>query len=378
MSTRVALELALAVGGLAALIGTVAFERRRGRLLSQVGRLAAQLAGGAAPVPVPGSLRGLVATLEQIGQQLTTLREGERGQLEKALRVSEAVLEAMIDPVLVFDESAQISRYNSASKRLFGETIAIGAAAAALGDPLLQLAAEEASIGFPVASNQVPHVDLMQKNARRRFRVRASPLPGGGPPGAVLVLQDVTESDAEADRLRHAAQSALFELRPLVDALGAALLAPGGKKPSPGLDEWRAIDQVMRDVEGSAGDQPPTPVDLDGFVEEALDAIAIEAQRRGVKLRRSVERPAPRPVTDPSAMRRLLLRTVRTALRGLKDGDILSVAVRTLPGPAVRITPGVSETTPLDGILVDRAQVLVLTERSDQASTTVLQFTRPV
>jgi PAS domain-containing protein len=371
------LELLVTLASLLTIAGAAILVHRRDRLLAKVRQLAAQLdegQAGASPTHIPESLGGVASALDQIGHRLAALRSTEQGRTEQALRLAQAVLEAMPDPVLVFDGEARITLFNTAAGTLFGAPLQIGATASALGDPVLQLAAEEASIGFPVASNRVPHVDLVDHGTKRRFRVRALPLPRSSS-GAVVVLQDVTETDLEVDRLRHAAQSALFELRPLVDALGAALLQ-ARSSGAPGIDEWGAIDAVLRDVEGSAGDQTLQKVDLAELVDSALDAISIEAQRRSVRIERQVDRPTPTPLTDAAATRRLLLRTLRMALRTRAEGEVLTVEVRGSPRPLVRIWPGAFEETPLDQVLLDRAQIVARTEpgKDGEPPATLLQF----
>ena len=323
-----------------------------------------------------GTLVGLGEALDQIGQRLATLRSSGQERLREALRLSQAVLEAMPDPVVVFDGDACLHSFNSAARALFGAGLKPGSPAADLGDAVLQLAAEEASLGFPMASNQVPHVNLVQGGLKRRFRLRALPLQSAR--GAVVVLQDVTDTDAEVDLFRQAAQSALFELRPLADALGVALQAAQapGLPGAAGLEEWQALDSVLRDVEGATTDTAPERTDLMALVESALDAVALEAQRAHVKVQREFDRPTPSVFTSATATRRLLLRLLRGSLRTCAEGDTLRVEVRGVPRPSVWISPGVLPDTPLDAVLLDRSQIVARTDSnpSGVGRSTVLQF----
>lgn len=383
-------EVAMLIAAAAALLGAADWIRRRVRLVAQLERFARRLAEGDAAARPPDAtgtpLAGLVQALTALATQLAWVRASEKGRLELALRLSDAVLEAMPDPVLVVaagtafgtggdgDGEATITRFNSAASRLLGPALKLDLPVAQLGNPLLQLAAEEASIGFPLASNQVPRLELARDGLTHSFRVRALPLSGGAS-GAVLVLQDESDGDAEAALLRLAAQSALFELRPLVDALGVALL---GGDQALGVGEWRRIDELLRDHEAAGAKRSLAAVDLAGLVDEAVQAVGLEAQRRGVEVVLRVQLPAPLPRTEPLAVQRLLLRLLRTAVTGCQTGQRLTVEVRGQPRPQVRIEPGNGTprggVSPVDSALLERAQAMLVEEPPPGPGATVLRF----
>jgi two-component system, OmpR family, phosphate regulon sensor histidine kinase PhoR len=383
------IDLTLALIGGALVLGAGLWMRNRQRLIAKLQVFAEWLAEGnedaIPPMPQGRALAGLAGALESLGRQLTEVRSSETGALERARRLAEAVLEAMPDPVLVIDGEARVTRSNSAAQRLLGPALKPGIAAADLGNAVLQLAAEEASVGFPVASNQVPKVEMTLEGTVRKFRVRALPLGGLGTSGAILVLQDVSETEAEATVLRLAAQSALAELRPLIDGLGVLLLqgAPDELTPArpTGLAEWQAIDRILRDHEAAGADRPPAAVDLARLTGEVVEAVSLEAQRRRVKLKAHLrpELPAPQPITDEVAVERLLLRTLRQVIQARGPGDAVTVEVQARPRPSVRITPGLPASAlgaTIDTALLERAQAALLDESSPSGHTTILRFSQ--
>jgi hypothetical protein len=384
-------ELAAVVlmgSGTILLFGSFLWLRSRFRLLDQLQRYARSLSEADYSAPPPeggsGSLRELVQGLTSLGTQLRDVRATEKGRLEAARRQAEAVIEVMPDPVLVFDGEARIARFNTAARQALGEKLAVGVAAADLGSALLTLAAEEASVGFPVAGNQVPPVRLpatSEEAEPRSFRVRALPLADSGA-GAVLVLQDVSEAATEADLVRQAALTALVEIRPLIDALGVLILAerenPDAEAP-PGYREWTAVDRILRDLEAGGVEPAREMVDLGKVTEEAVDAVGLEAQRHRVKLETHISVPAPQLSTDAVATSRLLLRTLRAALQLNEPGGKMAIDVRDKPRPQIRISPGFPKgTSPsaIDTALLERAHAALLHERGGRggAGTTVIQF----
>jgi hypothetical protein len=373
--------------GAVLLFGSFLWLRSRFRLLDQLQRYARSLSEADYSAPPPeggsGSLRELVRALTSLGTQLRDVRATEKGRLEVARRQAEAVIEVMPDPVLVFDGEARIARFNTAARQALGEKLAVGAAAADLGSSLLTLAAEEASVGFPVAGNQVPPVRLpptSEESEPRSFRVRALPLVDGT--GAVLVLQDISEAATEADLVRQAALTALVEIRPLIDALGVLILGSreNAEAEAPtGYREWTAVDRILRDLEAGGVEPVREMVDLGKATEEAVDAVGLEAQRHRVKLETNISVPAPQLSTDAVATSRLLLRTLRAGLQLNEPGGKMTIDVRDKPRPQIRISPGFPKgTSPsaIDTALLERAHAAILHERGGRGGggTTVIQF----
>jgi PAS domain-containing protein len=394
VSHGVAEAFVLAAGAILLLLASI-WLRTRFALLEELQRYASRLSEGDYTAPPPrggsGPLRDLVHALASLGTQLRDVRATEKGQLEAARRQAEAVIEAMPDPVLVFDGEARVARFNSAAHQALGDKLAVGVAASELGSPVLTLAAEEASVGFPVGGNQMPQVRLpsLAEGAEPRiYRARALPLSEtAAAAGAVLVLQDVTEAATEVDLVRQAALSALVEIRPLIDALGVIIL--GGRLKGPdgdatredieGYREWMTVDRILRDLEAAGVEPAREKIDLGKLTEAAVVAVGLEAQRHRVKLDMRIAVPAPQLVTDSVAAERLLLRTLRTALQLREPGEQLVIDVRDKPRPQVRISPGFPKgMTPsaIDAALLERAGAALLNERGTARGTTVLQFTR--
>jgi PAS domain-containing protein len=386
MTPEVAEVVLMGAGAVLLLAGSL-WLRSRFLLLDELQRYARRLSEAdytaAPPKGSTGSLRELVQALTSLGEQLRDVRVTEKGKLETARRQAEAVIEAMPDPVLVFDGDARVVRFNSAAHQALGDKLAVGAAAGDLGNPVLTLAAEEASVGFPVAGNQVPQVRLpaLNEDAEPRiFRARALPLSdSASAAGAVLVLQDVSEAASEVDLVRHAALTALVEIRPLIDGLGVLLLGSdaGASQETPGYREWMAVDRILRDLEAAGVEPTREKLDLGRLTEEAVTAVGLEAQRRRVKVETRIAVPAPQLVTDTVAAERLLLRTLRSALQLNEPGGKMTVEVREKPRPQIRISPGFPKGTipsAIDAVLLERARAALLHERGAPRGTTVIQF----
>jgi PAS domain-containing protein len=393
MSHGVAEVLFLSSAGTLLLFAAL-WVRHRFALLGELQRYARGLAEGDYDAPPPhggtGPLRELVQALTSVGSQLRDVHVTEKGTLEAARRQAEAVIEAMPDPVLVFDGEARVARFNSAAGAALGDKLKVGVAASELGSPVLTLAAEEASVGFPVGGNQMPQVRLppVTEGAEpRSYRTRALPLSEtAAAAGAIVVLQDVTEAAAEVDLVRQAALSALVEIRPLIDALGVTLLGGGAKTPegeaqdsAAAYREWVAVDRILRDLEAAGVEPTREKIDLGHLTEEAVVAVGLEAQRHRVKLEMRVSVPSPQLVADGVATGRLLLRTLRSALQLREPGEQLTIDVRDKPRPQIRISPGLPKgmaPSPIDAALLERAHAALLHERGTKRGTTVLQFTR--
>jgi PAS domain-containing protein len=373
--------------GALVLLAVALWLRSRFQLLGDLQRYARRLSeadyAATPPKGGSGSLRELVQALTSLGAQLRDVRATEKGQLEAARRQAEAVIEAIPDPVLVFDGEARVVRFNTAAGQALGDKLTIGVAAAELGNPVLTLAAEEASVGFPVAGNQVPQVRLPPLTAEgkvRIFRARALPLSeSAAAAGAILVLQDVAETATELDLARLAALTALVEIRPLIDAMGVLILAGEERHETVplGYREWQSIDRILRDLEAAGVEPTLVKVDLGKLTDEAVVAVGLEAQRRRVKLETHIAVPAPQPITDAVAAERLLLRTLRSALQLNEAGGKMTVEVCEKPRSQIRISPGFPRGTlpsPIDAALLERAHAALLHERGTPSGTTVIQF----
>ncbi len=393
-----AIEMVGLASGAVLLLFVALWLRSRFALLEALQRYARRLAEGDYAAPPPhaggGPLRELVSALASLGTQLRDVRVTEKGQLEAARRQAEAVIEAMPDPVLVFDGEARVARFNSAAHQALGDKLALGVAAADLGSPVLTLAAEEAAVGFPIGGDQMPQIKLpplVPDAEPRSYRARALPLSeSAAAAGAVVVLQDVTDAATEVDLVRQAALSALVEIRPLIDALGVILLARHGagakgapvddpEGPLEGYREWTAVDRILRDLEAAGVRPEPQKIDLGKLTEAAVVAVGLEAQRRRVKLEVRIAVPAPQLVTDAVAAERILLRTLRSLLQLREPGEHLAIDVRDKPRPQVRLSPGFAKgMTPsaIDAALLERAGAALLHERGKDRGATVLQFAR--
>lgn len=131
------------------------------------------------------------AMARALAESRKRLAQGER-QLQSTSQTQATVLEGMAESVIAVDRSERILFANASAGRALGFDVRLSE-----GTTLLEAVRSHElreAVQTALRSRQVSNRELVWRTGgRRTFDVLAAPLPGDPPPGAVLVLRDVTE-----------------------------------------------------------------------------------------------------------------------------------------------------------------------------------------
>jgi two-component system, NtrC family, sensor histidine kinase HydH len=100
-------------------------------------------------------------------------------------------------------------------------------------------------------------------------------------------------------------------------------------------DEIRRLDHILEDFLQFARPREfvPRRVDVSTVITKVLDLLGGEAERRGVRLERTLE-PVPAVAGDEERLRQVLVNLGLNALESVKDGGLVRVSCRSEAGPA--------------------------------------------
>jgi two-component system sensor histidine kinase HydH len=111
-------------------------------------------------------------------------------------------------------------------------------------------------------------------------------------------------------------------------------------------DEIRRLDHILEDFLQFARPREfvPRRVDVGSVITKVLDLLGGEAERRGVRLERTLD-PVPPVAGDEERLRQVLVNLGLNALEAVKDGGLVRVSCRTEPAPPD--LPGAAEVSVL-------------------------------
>jgi signal transduction histidine kinase len=193
------------IAAMAGLIASGALTRRLLRPLSVLSQATHRLGEGdlAARAQVSGrdEIGQLAGEFNTMAEHLEKYRRSSLGELFQAQQTTQAAIDSLPDPVLIFDPAGQLINVNAASETLLGLVLSPGDR-----DPLTHLPAElRAALGqaqqhvlggqggvIPKSFDESIRVPSI--NGERWFMLRAHPLYGEqeGLLGVTVLLQDVT------------------------------------------------------------------------------------------------------------------------------------------------------------------------------------------
>ena len=208
----------------------------------------------------------------------------------------------------------------------------------------------------PPSRGEPLEVDLLRAGKPLRLRVVRVPLPdpSGGPPGSLVLLDDVTdlmrsnqlEAWAEMARaIAHEIKNPLTPIQLSTDHLTRLLheRLPG---PSPEIEaclenvtkQVRALREIAAEFSAYAKlpTLNPVPVEPEAFLGE-IAATYRSSQPPGIVVEERYE-PAPQIAADLRVLGRAIVNLVENALQAMPDGGTLTFAVRPTKGGGTTLT----------------------------------------
>lgn len=337
---------AVAVGGavaVAAVVGLAwAFRTFVSRPLQELSESTDLLARGELKARVRSRRDDEIGAL---GRAIDRMAEELDGRIARERRQgarSRAILDAMVEAVLVTDADGRIVTINRAMARLAGEDVIGRTVVEAVRSPELHEAVRAASRGV----EQRIAFDLEREADTRSYTATISPLSEES--GVVVVLHDVTEVRRTDAVRRDFVANASHELRtPLTSIRGFAETLEGGALSDAGVAP-RFVNGILQNavrmqalvddlVELSRAESPDAqverePVDL---LEAARDVAArLEGRAHEKRIEVRVEGEPVRALADADALDQVLVNLVDNAIKYTPAEGHVAVVVKTQGGHA--------------------------------------------
>ena len=329
-------------------------------LLDATGRIAAGDYGARLSTGSRDELAGLVNGFNAMSAALAA----QRADLERRRDYMEALLRHATTGVLSTDAAGRLVTVNPAALALLSG----GAGPPRAGEVLAEAVAREpelqplaAALARPSSTGEAVDVDLVREGRARRLRIVrvALPDPDGGPPGALLLLEDVTDlmrsnqlaAWAEMARaIAHEIKNPLTPIQLSTEHL-ERLLRDRGLFPSSEIEsclqtvikQVRALRQIASEFSAYAKlpDLAPRPTDPAEFLREVV-APYRASHPPGVAIEEDYA-PAGTAAVDARVLARAVVNLIENALQAMPQGGLLRVAVRRVDG---EVLLSVSDTGP--------------------------------
>jgi NtrC-family two-component system sensor histidine kinase KinB len=308
---------ALLIGGLASTLLTSRLLQPLAVLTRTVNRIGEGDFETRANIEGSDELAQLAANINAMAGRLSQYRRSSLGELLLAQQASQAAIDSLPDPVVVFDVKGDVLNANRAAETLLA--IGVGAATGdplASADPGVRVVLER--VRGHVLGGKGPYVPrgfdealrIVSADGERYFLPRATPVYSeqGGVTGATVLLQDVTRL-RRVDELRNdLVATVAHEFRTPLTSLRMAIHLCIEQTAGP-LTEKQAdlLYTAREDCER-----------LQSMVDELLDLARIQGGRVELQLR----------PTDPEA----LVETAVEAYRSVAEERHVAVETRILPG----------------------------------------------
>jgi two-component system phosphate regulon sensor histidine kinase PhoR len=339
------LAVAATVGLFSAILLSYAISRYALASIREVRRAAESIARGdlddLPPLNTGDELGEISSAIRQIAQQLR-LRLEEATHEKEQLR---AVLEGMVEGVLVVDAKGSVLLANSRLREFFG------VARDLVGRPVLEAIRHSELDGLlreVSATNEVVSRNLVSVGpVPRTLRVQASRFPPGSGPraGSVLVFDDVTELQRLEEVRRDFVANASHELRtPLTAIQGfAETLLSREQAESLGPEDRtsfvevidrhaRRLSHIVRDllelstIETGKLRLEPTRLDVAELARSVIRDVEPRCQERSLEVRCEVGGD-PQAWADPRALEQVLTNLLDNAVKYTEPGGAIEVRV---------------------------------------------------
>ena len=338
-----------------AMLGAVVMVRRALGPLRALAARADEIGGGrldpALEVRGSDEIASLSRAFNRMAERLQAAKAADQRRLHRAELMSVQALQCLYDPVVVTDAESRVVHLNRAAEALFGpEPGALGAqASAVVRDERIAAAVERAvSDGRTTAADDYAGGVVLRDGGRQRaYRLRSTPIldDDGATLGAVVALEDETFL-RDVDRLKTEFISvASHELRTPVTSLllSVQLMQEGAVGPLSGdqlevvaaqREDLERLDRLTRDLLDTArmdsGRMAPrlATVAVCDLLSDAAEAVAAQAQARGVSIDVNVEPGLCDAQADRSQVARALVNLLSNAVRYTPERGAVTLAAR--------------------------------------------------
>jgi two-component system phosphate regulon sensor histidine kinase PhoR len=345
-TAALALGLALVATGLLSLLLSASLARSLREIMDTARQFAKGNLAARIRVRRDDELGELAHIINQSADQL----QERVAEIARDRGRTEAILSAMDDGVLAVDHRGAVLLANPHLSRALE-------LASPIGRHYLEVVRQK-EVGTLIegvlrtGERREAVVELIHQ--RRFYAITAVPFPGaeGTPHGAVLTFNDATERRRVEDMRRDFVASASHELRtPLTSIRGFVEALEDGALEQPDTaqrflgkirthaDRMATLIEDLLELsrlEARDGEESLAETALAGLVDEVAAAFAETATRKDIDLRRSV-RGAPRVLSDPERLRRILENLVDNALKYTPTGGRVEVVAAAEPDGSARV-----------------------------------------
>jgi two-component system, NtrC family, sensor histidine kinase KinB len=347
------------------LLASVWLLRRLLRPLDRLSMAVRRIAEGdlAARAAVVGTdeIARLAAEFNEMAAHLETYRKSSLGELLQAQQTSQAAIDSLTDPVVVFTVDGGVLASNQAADALL-RLDEPGAAPLAMAEPELRATLEQ--VVDHVRSGRGPYqprgfeeaVKTAGPEGERHLLPRATPLYGeeGGVAGVTVILQDVTRLRRFDELRNNLVATVAHELRtPLTSlrmAIHLAVEGATGELTSKQLDilgaareDCERLQTIVDDLLDLARFQSGRvelerrPTEPEQLVTDAIEAQRGEAEHRHVRLVAQVTPSLDPVLVDSGRLALVFANLISNALRHTPAGSLVTVSAEPL-GPRVRFS----------------------------------------
>jgi two-component system, NtrC family, sensor histidine kinase KinB len=360
MARRMA-NLMTAVALAAVLLGVLASAWLTSRLLrplESLGQATRRVGEGdleaSARVIGHDEIANLARDFNTMAEHLAQYRRSSLGELLRAQQASQAAIDSIPDPVVVFDLDGAVLSANQASETLLDlARVPSGQSPLAVADPAVRAALERArdhvlaGHGPCVPRGFEEAVRVAAADGDRYFLPRATPLYAGtaGVTGVTVILQDVTRprrfDELKNDLVATVAHEFRTPLTSLHMAIHLCLEGAAGPVTEGEADLLHAarqdcerlqtiVDEILDLARLQAGKvelhrRPLAPATV---VTEAVEAQRGAARQRGLEIEADVLPSLPEVAVDPERIQIVLANLIANAVRHSPEGAAVTVRAR--------------------------------------------------
>ncbi|MGL4650559.1 MAG: sensor histidine kinase [Caldilineaceae bacterium] len=356
---RLQQQIAILVMGAALLLSAlVLWERERSagvlrRLTAMIEQALAQEFGGHVLTSNIGELGQLVGASNRLVdkyRKATKRRAREKDRLN-------TVLTHMSSGAMILNEYGSVRLINPAAAALLRTT-----EERAMRQSFVQVAWDHrvAEVWQRCVQSGAEESESIELGPDRFIRVLVTPFMGGDAGGYLVIMQDLTPQRRLEKMRRDFVSNVSHELRTPLASMGALVdtLRDGALEDPPAarrfldrmdveVDKMTQMVQELLELSRIESGQLPlrlNPSGVSQFVQPALDRLAMQAERGGVRLIANIPAGLPRVVADVERVQQVLINLVHNALKFTPKGGQIVVTAFATPGDEGTVTLCVRDT----------------------------------